>query len=185
MRIRRQSLPNFLAKPINPANAPARGLRQLFCIPPDNSDEEAYVREEVIRRVKMLDQECGLDGNASDLCERRVKAIVHLLFGIPADTPDWWARLCSTLMVEFVPGFTVSKRGRPRIWRFADYIDLNADVTSTKKCYPDLRGEKLYEAVQRRKPRWARYGIPALRRAHVEAKARIRSLFGASVMRAT
>lgn len=180
MQTKRRPLPDFLTKPINPASAPARGLRQLFCIPPDDSDERAYVREERIRRIEMLDQKYGLDGSAPDLWERRVRAIAELLFGIPADKPDWWATLCLKLMVEFVPGFTVSKRGRRRTWRFSDYVYLDADVRSTKKRYPDLRGEKLYEAVRRRKPRWARYGIPALRRAHVEAKARIRYLFGAS-----
>jgi len=174
MRIKRRSLPASLAKQINPANAPAKGLRRQFCLAPDESDKKAYVVEEMSRRIKMFEQEHGLDRNTPNLNERRTKAAVELIFGISPDAPDWWAKVGLTLLIRFVPGFSISSRGRPRKWQFTDYIDLYADVRAIKAKRPELRGKDLCKALQR-KERWAKFRISALRRAQVHANAIARS----------
>lgn len=141
-----------------------------LCLPPDESDKRAYVVEESIRRVKMFEQEHGLDRNAPNLDERRARAAIEAIFEIPADAPDWWDRVGLTLIIKHVPGFSISSRGRPHKWRFADYVALDVGVRAMKGRRPELRGNELYEALRRREPKWADYGISALRRAHVQAK---------------
>jgi hypothetical protein len=172
MTAMRMPLPDALAKPINVSNAQPSLLRKQLGLPSDESDINNYIVSEWSRHNEALDAYLGLDTNAPNLREQRVKAIINYEYGVPADSPDWWARLSWKLVIRHIPGFSVGRRGRPRKWAFDDLIALGKDIRTLKARYPDLKGEKLYIALRGRHPKtWDLYGIPALRKAYAAERA--------------
>jgi len=114
MAAMRKPLPESLAKPINVSAAQPSLLRKQLGLPSDESDIKNHIASEWCRRIEALDAYLGLDTNAPNLLEQRVREIISYEYGVPANSPDWWARLSWELMTRHIPGFSVGKRGRPR-----------------------------------------------------------------------
>jgi hypothetical protein len=172
MAAMRKPLPESLAKPINVSTAQPSLLRKQLGLPPDQSDIKNHIVSERCRHIKALDAHFALDVNAPDLPKQRAKAIIDDVYGVPADSPDWWARLSWELMTTHIPGFSFGRRGRPRKWTFDDLLALGKDIRALKARYPDLKGDDFYRALQRRHPKtWGQFGIPALRKAYAEEQA--------------
>jgi hypothetical protein len=168
----RNLLPESLAKRINISKAEPSLLRQLCELPPDESDIKKYINSERFRHLKALDAHFGLDANAPNLSEHRGKAIVAYVYGVPADSPDWWSRFSGALMVRHIPGFSFGRRGHPLIWTFNVLLALGKDIRALKARYPDLKGDDFYRALQIRHPKtWGQFGIPALRKAYAKEQA--------------
>ena len=87
MAVKKEPLPESLRKPINVSAAQPGGLRKQLGGPPDKSDIENHIFDEQRRKVEMLDAYFGLDANAPNLPERRVKAIIQYSHGVPAEYP--------------------------------------------------------------------------------------------------
>lgn len=167
MTTKKKPLPESLAKPINIAAAQPNSLRKQVGLPPDNSDVENHIFNERCRRIESLDAYFGLDADAPNLMEQRVKALLVYAYDIPVDAPDWLPRLCWELMRKHIPGFAFGKRGRRRIWTFDELIVLGQDIRVFQARYPDVTVEALYIALRSRHPKtWGQHGVPALRKAH-------------------
>ena len=126
MAAMRKPLPESLAKPINVSAAQPSLLRKQLGLPSDESDIKNHIASEWCRRIEALDAYLGLDTNAPNLLEQRVREIISYEYGVPANSPDWWARLSWELMTRHIPGFSVGKRGRP--W--------DVDVVAGEGCSP-------------------------------------------------
>jgi hypothetical protein len=177
MTAMRMPLPEALAKRINVTAAQPKGLRALFVLPPDESDIEHYIVSEFCRNIQALDSYLGIDADARNLPEQRAKAILGYVYDIPIDTPDWWPRLGWELMRKHIPGFSIGKRGRPRIWTIGRLIELLEDCRELQARDSDLKGENFYRKLRQRHPEtWGRLNIPALRKAYAKAQALARKL---------
>ena len=172
MAAMRKSLPESLAKPINVNAAQPSLLRIQMSLPPDESDIMNHIVSERLQRIEAVDVHFDLDANAPGLPEQRVKAIVNIVYGVPADSPDWWSRFFLALMVRHIPGFSIDGRGRPRKWTFDDFAALHKDIRALEARYPDLKGEIFYRKLRSCHPKtWGQYEIPALRKASSNARA--------------
>ena len=165
-------LPPQLWKPIDPTGA--SGLRVALGLPPDAADIERHIRQQREERLAVLDASFGLNPRDANLPEKRARAMIELHYGVPADDPNWWAKLSGALIREIIPGFTVAlkKRGRERTWTIDQLLDLASEIESLKSKHPDLSIKDLCRRLTTRRPhkdRWGRFGAEALAKAYTSA----------------
>jgi len=164
------ALPTELFKRIDVSKAKATGLRAAFALPPDESDYERYMCDELCQHIEALDARFGLDINTPDLQQRRFRALFELTFGVPADSGDWNGRAFLALLLKTGVSFYIEKRGRPPKWSYDLSRLLVEDHQRLKRKYPDLKGDNFWIKLRSCRPTWAAHSIPALRKAYAEAK---------------
>jgi len=179
MASRKRPFAGILRKPIDLAEAPARGLRATLAVPPDESDLEAYARSELDRRWIALDEFFGLNSKAPNIWEQRAKALIERRYGLSPDAPQWWGRLVIHLAKGCVPGISFrqaakKKHGAPSKWNDERLAQLFADVEYMKaKHRMTVRG--ICELLPKKKEyalRWGKFNAAGLRKAYLEAKKR-------------
>jgi hypothetical protein len=168
-----------LRKPIDLGEAPARGLRAAFALPPDESDQLAYAQTQLGARWKALDEFFGLKSNAPNIWEQRASMLIERKFAINSDASQWWGRLAIRIADGYVPGISFKqankkKHGAPLEWTDVRLAELFADVEYMKKT-TQLSDRGICELLSRKRQyreRWGKFKAATLRRAYLDAKKR-------------
>jgi hypothetical protein len=172
MTANKRPLPKSLRKPISIDDV--TGLAVQLGLPPGKADIERHVKREYLRAIKEFDAHFCKNCKPNELSERRAKAAIEIVYGIPADAPDWWAQVAFKLITKHIPAFQISEKsvGRSREWTIGKLFDLRRDLQKLKEQYPRLSVARLCQILKKRKDydsRWDRYQISALRKAYTLA----------------
>jgi len=171
-----ESFTGILRKPIDLSDAPARGLRATFALPPDENDLLCYATSEIMARWKAFDEMFQLDPKASDIWVQRSKALIKRALKIDPSDPHWWKRLAICMAKGRVPGFslqktTKKKHGAPCQWSDERLAELWADIEFLRKT-TKLSVQKICEKLPRSKGyarRWGDCTSGALRKQYSRA----------------
>jgi hypothetical protein len=167
------SFTGILRKPIDPSEAPARGLRAAFALPPDESDLRSYVAAEMIARWEAFDGMFQLNSKAPDIWVQRSKVLIERSFNVDRSDPHWWMTLAFYLARGHVHGLSFKKSGKkkhgtPCKWTDERLAQLWADVEFLKRA-TKLSVQEICEKMRRSKGyarRWGDCTAAALRKQH-------------------
>jgi hypothetical protein len=134
----KRPLTGGLLKQIDLDEAKPRDLRALFALPPDESDVNAHVSNELRKKYDELNKFFELNSSYPNYPERLAKLLTEREFGISSDDPNWWSYFAAYMVLRFVPGFSVRKQnkkkhGGPREWTHVRLARLFADIEYLKK----------------------------------------------------
>jgi hypothetical protein len=177
MAAKRRQLTGLLRTPIDLGDARPKGLRMSFGLPPDEKDVKEHIVEQICARYAALDEffELKADGQAGDIWDQRIKALVAYLFNIDPSDPIWREKLAHALAGQ-IPGFSIKKpnrkrHGAPREWDDERLSQLFADIEFLKK-KTGMSGGAVCKDLPRRKgysERWGRCRAASLRKAYTAA----------------